>query len=80
MSAAAEMTLDCAGVGVPEEWGCGVEEPDIPSALRLRESLLLLENGLMSLAVRVSMVEYNLKETIYMGLAEEPVMEVMRAG
>lgn len=48
ISAAAEMTLEFVG-------GWGEEEPGIPSALRFRESLL--EMGLMSFAVRVSVVE-----------------------
>lgn len=73
MSAAAEITLGCGGAGEGD-----AELPDVPSALRLRESLP--EMGRMSLAVKVSTVEYDLNETIYTGLLDEPVMEVMRAG
>jgi len=56
ISAAAEITLEFAGRD------CGDGVPGIPSALRFRASLL--EIGLMSLAVRVSVVEYDLNETI----------------
>lgn len=51
MSAAAEMTLEWAGA---EAGACADGVPGVPSALRLRESLL--EMGLRSLAVRVSVV------------------------
>lgn len=48
ISAAAEITLEFAG-------GCGEEVPGIASALRFRESLL--EIGLMSFVVKVSVFE-----------------------
>lgn len=71
MSAAAEMTLGVGGCGAGDceaDADAGAEtaavaetEPAVPSALRFRESLL--EMGLMSLAVSVSTVLYDLKET-----------------
>lgn len=54
ISAAAEITLELAGSV------CGDTEPDSPSALRFRVSMM----GLMSFAVRVSVVPYDLKETM----------------
>lgn len=73
ISAAADMTLELAGRD------CGDKEPGIASALRFRVSLLL-EIGLMSFAVRDSVVAYDLNETMYMGFVEEPVIAVIRAG
>ena len=55
MSAAAEMTFELTGsIGV-------VGVPGVPSALRFFDSL---DNGLMSWADKVSVVEYDLKVTM----------------
>lgn len=55
MSAAAEMTFELTGtIGV-------VGVPGVPSALRFFDSL---DNGLMSCADKVSVVEYDLKVTM----------------
>ena len=71
MFAAAEITFVFAGtLGVA---GIAGE----PSALRFLESL---EIGLMSCAERVSVVEYDLKVTMYTGLLDDPVMDVILAG
>ncbi len=71
MFAAADMTLVFAGmVGVAGVTG-------VPSALRFFESF---DMGLMSWAARVSVVAYDLKVTMYTGLLEEPVMDVILAG
>lgn len=75
ISAAAEMILVCCGVEDCDDEGV----PGVPSALRFRESAPL-EIGLISLADNVSVVPYDLKETIYTGLLEDPVIEVIRAG
>ncbi len=71
MSAAADMTFEFIGrVG-------RVGAMDMLSALRFFEST---DSGLMSCAERVSVVAYDLKVTMYTGLLEEPVMEVILAG
>lgn len=74
ISAAAEMIPVCCGVD-----DCDEGVPGVPSALRFRESAPL-EIGLISLADNVSVVPYDLNETIYTGLLDDPVIEVIRAG
>lgn len=71
MSAAAEITPGSAGEG-------DAELPEVPSALRLRESEP--EMGRRSLDVKFSTVEYDLNDTRYTGLLDEPVTEVILAG